>query len=341
MNRCILCGRKMNNTKSYFGLSCLKKMCHSVNIDHVKNLKGQSLLTQKILKLSNKKALPSFQKQLLTDRYLTLNLLNEVPLSCYDTYKNLLQNDINTINRTTTIMNLHSCNLISLKQASEINQKYKEHEDIFKEIMNGKYDTLQNFSFDVVRFAFSNYYNKKPYLSDMTQILQYSILKSAVFVLNTFDYNCSAKCLNNSLHKSPKDLTISDTKTIEKIKNDSNFKNCITMIIKKYGNNNKFDTGEKKESLAFEKGDLFLALHNAYIRVLGTKQNNKWNLEIILSDTYDFTDFKELGEYVNNNDFLLNFLGCSANNLAMIGTACNVVNEYNITIKFNIYNWEE
>lgn len=40
----------------------------------------------------------------------------------------------------------------------------------------GEYDVLQNFSFDIVRFAFSRYYNNKPYLSDMTQKLQHYII---------------------------------------------------------------------------------------------------------------------------------------------------------------------
>ena len=56
---------------------------------------------------------------------------------CYNNYRNLLQSDINTINRTTTLMNLHSCDIITLKQASEINKKYKENKDIFQKIING------------------------------------------------------------------------------------------------------------------------------------------------------------------------------------------------------------
>ena len=75
MKRCTLCGRKISNTRYTYGLGCLKKMCNSVNVHNVKNLKGESLLNRKILKLCNKKTLPLTQRQLLTDRYLTLNLL--------------------------------------------------------------------------------------------------------------------------------------------------------------------------------------------------------------------------------------------------------------------------
>lgn len=341
MERCILCGRKITNTKYSFGLGCLKRMCNTVSIYDIKNLKCESLLDRKILKLCNKRTLPKTQRQLLTDRYLTLSLLNDVHLDCYNSYRTILQNDIEAINRATTIMDLHSYDVITLKQASEINKKYKEHESIFQKIINGEYDAIQNFSFDVVRFAFSNYYNDKPYLSDMMQALQYCILKSGVLCLNLIDFSFAAKCLNNSLHKYPEDMTITDQKIIDKIQRDTAFKECLNNIIKKYGNEEKFNTGENNESLAFENGDLFLALHNAYINVVGNKQKDgKWDLDITLSDVYDFTDFKEIGEYIKDDNFWINFIGCTANNLAMIGTACNVVNTYKITIKFKIENWE-
>ena len=55
MKRCALCGRKISNTRHTYVLGCLKKMCNSVNVHNVKNLKGESLLNRKILKLCNKK----------------------------------------------------------------------------------------------------------------------------------------------------------------------------------------------------------------------------------------------------------------------------------------------
>lgn len=51
--------------------------------------------------------------------------------------------------------------------------------------MNGEYDALQEISFEVVRFAFSKYYNKKQYLYDGIQTLQYGILKMEVVALNS------------------------------------------------------------------------------------------------------------------------------------------------------------
>lgn len=63
LKRCSLCGRKISDTKYNFGLGCLKKMCNSVGVYNVKNLKGESLLDRKISKLCNKKALFKNQRQ--------------------------------------------------------------------------------------------------------------------------------------------------------------------------------------------------------------------------------------------------------------------------------------
>ena len=55
MDRCMLCGRKISNTRYNFGIGCLKKTCLSMNIDGIKNLKGEVELNRKIMFLCNKK----------------------------------------------------------------------------------------------------------------------------------------------------------------------------------------------------------------------------------------------------------------------------------------------
>ena len=58
-------------------------MCYETGLNDIKNLNGESLLNKKILALCNKKKLPKKQSQMLTNRYLTLNLLNDVALEEY------------------------------------------------------------------------------------------------------------------------------------------------------------------------------------------------------------------------------------------------------------------
>lgn len=45
---------------------------------------------------------------MLTNRYLTLKILNEVPLEEYDNYKSLLQQDIDKIEKSTKVEELES-----------------------------------------------------------------------------------------------------------------------------------------------------------------------------------------------------------------------------------------
>lgn len=338
MNRCALCGRKISNKKFNFGLGCLKKVCTSLQIKNVKNLKGEYILNNKIQRECNCKNLPTLQSRMLTDRYLSLKLLNEVPIKEYDKYRQSIQKDISTINRKTKLEELSSFNDITLKQTYEVNKMYKKNEDIFEKIMNGDYDLLQNISFMIVNLAFSLYYNRKPYLSDMNQKLQLYVLKGGVLSLRTVNYDFAADCLEHSLEQNPEDIYITEGKTIQDIQDDSCFKEKINSIIKENENKKSFNV---ITLISFTNGNLFLALHDTTINVKGQKQkDNKWKLEIKISDLYDFTDFKELEEYLNNENFLKAVVASTANNLAMIATSCKIVSTYNIEIKFTIENWE-
>ena len=201
MERCILCGRKISNTKYNFGIGCLRKVCLSMEMDGIKSLSGQTELDRNIMKLCNKPRLPRPQSDMLTDRYLTLKILNEVPLEEYNEYKNLLQQDIEKIGKTTLIEELESFNVISLKQAREISKQYKKHENFFDKMMNGDYDIFQNLSFDIVRFSFSKYYSNKPYLNETTQRSQYFIWKVLAMSFKAIGFTFSGKCLENSLKR--------------------------------------------------------------------------------------------------------------------------------------------
>ena len=338
MDKCILCGRKISNTKYSFGLGCLKRTCLLMNIDGIKNLNGETELNRKIMFLCNKKRLPQTQRKMLTNRYLTLKILNEVPLEEYDKYKNLLQQDIDKIERTTKFEELESFKLISLKQANEITKQYNKHKNFFEKMMDGDYDVIQNLSFDTIRFSFSKYYSDKPYLNETTQRSQYFIWESLVILFKSVGLTFSARCLENSLKKNPKDIQITSERIIDKIKRDENFINAINQLINQNNKKSYFNT---EIVIRFNEGDLLLALHGATLKVSGKKQSkNTWDLQIEITDKYDFTDYKEINEIIGEDKSLLERLGNIANNFAMISTSCNVIREYNINIKFNIDNWE-
>ena len=85
----------------------------------------------------------------------------------------------------------------------------------------------------------------------------------------------------------------------------------------------------------YVSSDLFLALNNTTINVIGNKEENIWKLDITITDRYDFTDFKEINEYLDKS-LIRGVLGSTANNLAMISVASGVMHEYNVTINFSI-----
>ena len=309
-----------------------------MHIDDIKNLNGEAELNRKILFLCNKKRLPKAQSSMLTNRYLTLKILNEVPLEEYDKYKVLLQQDIDKIEKSTKVEELESFKQISLKQANEISKQYKKHENFFEKMMNGEYDVLQNLSFDIVRFSFSKYYSNKPYLNETTQRSQYFIWKSLAMSFKAIGFTFSGRCLENSLKRSPKDIEIISGKVINDIKKDDNFKNKMNNILKEHENEAKFNV---KEIIRFGDGDLLLALHDATLNVIGERQiDDSLNLQIEITDRYDFTDYKEINEIIGGDTSILERLGNIANNIAMISTSCNVIREYNISIKFNMDNWK-
>ena len=316
-------------------------MCYETGLYDIKNLNGESLLNKKILALCNKKRLPKNQSQMLTNRYLTLNLLNEVPLEEYNQYKEALQTDIDLISKNTKVEELNSFKLITMKQASEIKKQYNKDEDFFQKLMDGKYDAIQNLSFDIVRFAFSRYYNNKPYLSDMTQKAQYGILQAGAVGLRIASCNFAADCLVHSLQEKPEDIIITKGDIIDEIIRNEAFKKEINKILKKYEKQEQFITGKEEESITFASVNLFFALHNTFIEVIGNKKiDGTWNLDITLDDEYDFTDLQEIEEYVDNDEYFKSLAGAIGNNLAMIANSCNVVNTYHITIKFSINSKE-
>lgn len=110
--------------------------------------------------------------------------------------------------------------------------------------------------------------------------------------------------------KEPEDLVIDDEKTIRDIKDDGVFKKKIKELIEKYGKETgMFDLKDYEKdggSLRFEGGDLLYALHKATMFVKAIKnEDGTWRIEGEINDTYDFTEFKDLKEYVDNKEAIL------------------------------------
>ena len=330
MNKCALCGKKFKNDEAEYGLSCLKRICSSMDIEDIKGYKDEKKLNKKVCKVLGKGSLPNEQSKLLTNRYCTLKLLEEVDLKEYDKYRTSVKNDIHKIGIATSPEELKSFKKITLKGANEVNKHYKKYKSIFKKIKDGDYDAEQYITSGVIRFAFSNYYAKKPYLAGMIQLLQLFILKIGIEYLKNNYWDFSAECLEHALLKNPKDIEIQSGKVINKIKKDSKFKSTVNNLIK---NKKAFNINENIE---FNTRDLLRSLHGATLIANGKKKNNKWIIDITITDLYDFTELVKVQDYMKNITDVDGFALSFGNNFAMVATSCNVVHKYNITIKFTM-----
>lgn len=184
-------------------------------------------------------------------------------------------------------------------------------------------------------FAFSTYYRNKKYFGGVIADIQYYFWK-AVILWKKEEFPSGTEFINHSLKEKPEDRIITDGKIIEDIIKDPNFIEKINNIIKENDNKRGFNI---TEGLNYVSSDLFLALNNTTINVIGNKKNENWKLKITITDRYDFTDFKEIDEYCDD-DIIKGLLGSTANNLAMVSVASGVMHEYNVTIKFDIDKWE-
>ena len=191
---------------------------------------------------------------------------------------------------------------------------------------------------------------KHPIIFKISFALQFVFWKIVVFVGKILRLKLSARFLNNSITKGkdyiPKNLTIESQKDIQKITNDSNFREKISYILNKYSvDTNEFyidsNTVKSEEHhdivLNFENHDLFLALHGTIISVKGTKnEKGMFDLIVTIDDTYDFTQIRQQNEMGHD---IVHILGNVLNNIAVISSKYGVLKTYLIsaTIALNDY----
>lgn len=184
------------------------------------------------------------------------------------------------------------------------------------------------------------YKNKNQYEKDSFKAMQYAFWQTVIEVGGRyFDYELAAELLQHSLEASPTEFLITDEKIIENIKKDQNFVDKINEIISKYGTKNEFNISVKdKEAMTFENSDLYFAIHKAKIEVKAKKQDDMtWNAEVILSDTFDFTKWKGLLEYIKDaNSIPKSILSSTLYNLALISQKLGVIKEYEVIVKLPI-----
>ena len=87
--------------------------------------------------------------------------------------------------------------------------------------------------------------------------------------------------------------------------------------------------------------DLYFALHLVELKVSALKENDKWNLDIKIHDTYDYSKAKNLFQYYNDtNSIPKSILSSSLYNLVAFSNYFKVMKIYDIDIEFTINDYQ-
>lgn len=338
MHECLLCKRDMKTATTIFGNGCIKSIYKMLDIKIPKKIKDrESYLYKSIMKKLNIKNLNKNQKIWLADRYLTYQYIEKLKYGDYTELKNELNEDIANTSEIVEFSEYKTAEKVELKQAYTL---YKKEEKFDKYI--SKVKDLQDISI-ILKASPINLIIKKntnPFEIPAIKGMQYALWQVVALGGNIVGFDISADLLKHSLKDKPIDLIITDGKLIDEIKNDSQFQQKLKDIVIKYGKDtSKFNTNVLK--IQFDNSDLYFAIHGADIIVAGEKINEKWKLDIEIKDPYDYTEFKDLEDYVKDaNSVPKSMFSSFIYNLAHISVMFGVIKEYNVIIRFTIDNYE-
>ena len=330
MGKCKLCGRYMLLSNNDYGNNCLKKCFNYLGFNKYKN--KQHELEELVCKFENKSNLTDTQKSILLDRRLAGQFLKDINLEYYKDIKNRIKEDTENISKVDNYSKLKSKEL-KLSDAYEIFKIYNKYKEVLISDEEVIMDVSQNLLWQAINFAFSRYYSKKKYLEGINQRLQYLAWKMAIFIMRKMDKPIAALLLEHSLNNIVDDMLVTEGIIVEKIKKDKKFKQLIENEINK-SEKNKINSFNITKNINFEEGDLCWAFHAVNIDLSCERINDKWRILVTITDRYDFTDLKELKEYIDEKQSGL--LLSTANNAAMISTSSGVLKPYDITIMFEL-----
>ncbi len=344
MHECLLCERDMKKSKNEFGNGCINNIYKFLDIEKPARGKNKELLLYKsIMQRTNISKINKEQKIWLTDRYLTYQYLDKLKYGNFEKLKKQINEDIENVSKIEKFEEMITARKMKLKQAYDLYKKERKFESNLDKLENSNYEKdneklkllITSFS-----YIFNMYRNKNQYERDSFKAMQYAFWQTVIEIGGRyFNYKLAAELLQHSLEKEPKDFIITDEKIVENIKKDQNFIDKMNEIISKHGTKNEFSISiEDKESMTFENSDLYFAIHIAKIEMKAKKENDStWNADIILSDTFDFTKWKGIFEYIKDaNSIPKSMLSSTLYNLAFVSQKLEVIKEFKVVVKLPI-----
>ena len=343
MKECLLCERDMKTAKTIFGNGCIKSIYKLLNLKMPKKANDrEQYLYKSIMKKVNAKNLNSNQKVWLADRYLTYQYVKNLKYGDYNELKNELSNDIANIGEIENFSEFKTADKVKLKQAYTLYRKEEKFDTYLTEL--GFTQKLVKRSIELIFGDLPIKLKKSKNLFEMSAIdaMQYALWETVVLGGLAVGYDTSAGLLQHSLKENPGDIVITEGNVVDEIKNDAQFQAKIKEIVQKYGKNaDDFTAFGKDTAMHFNNSDLYFSIHSADMVVKGKKENEKWNLEIELTDIYDYTDFKEITDYYKDaNSIPKSMFSSFIYNLAYFSVKFGIIKEYKIIIRFNINGYE-
>lgn len=359
--RCELCNKPYHYKYKLFGRGCINNIYNQLDIKRPKYYIGnkENYLLTKIAHLNHKYFLSKSKKQALAEMYIALNYLNKMNLNSLSKIKNDLIENMKSISifhkkfskflpgiTLNDFYNVYN-DYIEFNQKLEEIKKDKEAEEKNKQNNFNKVNKENNIDYDkAILKSFSLIFDihkiGNPLFHAAYYDMQYIFWKTVVVGGLIKDLKLSAYFLNISLENNGeyqeggKDFIIDNNEEVTKIFfYDDEFKK----IINQYLTNDNVSINNR---ITLPKGDLFYAINNATLIFNATKnENDTWNLNITIKDTYDFTDIKNLKQYVDSTDTVQKSLFSSTlNNFAAVSSSYGVIKYFNFLIKINTNDYK-
>lgn len=341
--RCVLCNRPYNYKYDMFGRGCLDNMYDLLEITKSPRLmwNKELYLCTRIAWRNHKFFLSKNKKYNLTQKYIALQYLDKMNYEFLDDIKKKIKNDINSISTfSKNIVETVSFTLTDIYKLFNYSQKFDK---LIKEFQNINWEEIDekvaenfiksmSFIFDVTRksdtISYTVFYS-----------MQYTFWQVVVVGGILTNKKLSAILLNHSLSlfgKSPENLIINDDEILNSIIKDETFKNKVREKIENNQEENEIHLDNIP--ISFENGDLLYALHNATMKINASKnENDVWIIDVEIADTYDFTDFKQLKEYMDKKDNILtDIMATTLNNFGVVSSEYGVLKIYDLKINLKL-----
>lgn len=347
--RCLLCNKPYDYKYKMFGRGCLDNIYEELGIHKPPRFvwNKETYLCNRIAWKNHKYFLSKNKKYELTQKYIALSYLNKINYEALNDIESRISRYIDNISFFSR-RDMSEPISFSLNDVYKSFQYYQKFQKFIKDFQNINWKEVDekvsegfikslSFIFDITK-------KTNPISYAIFYSMQYEFWQIVVIGGLFTNKPLSAKLLTNSLTlfgKEPSDLVLEGDEIKQKLLKSDTFKKKVNQLIEKYGKEeNEFIVDEKSPQedtlIRFDNADLLYALHDATLLVKATKdENNKWNLEIEIKDTYDFTDFKDLRKYADEQEEKLkDIISTTLNNLAVASSEYGVIKIYDVKIKF-------